>query len=65
MSNIPSHLKTLKDIEREELALELAFNPRRQVKPAPYVDPILRAEREYEDWLYATPDEKKSMGRYQ
>ena len=65
MSTVPNHLKTLKDVEREQLEEQLAFSPRRKVGPAPYVDPILRAEREYQDWLYATPEEKRSMGRYQ
>lgn len=63
MSDYPSHLKTLKEVSK--LEEELAFNPPRRVQPAPYVDPILRAEREYEDWLFSTPDEKRSMKRYQ
>lgn len=51
-----------KQVCREEEERQ-AFNPPRKVPPAPYVDPVFRAEKEYEQWLYSSPEERKERDR--
>lgn len=51
--------KTLKEVDKQQLEIEMAFNHRpRRPPPAHCVDPITRAEREYQDWLFSSPAER-------